>query len=461
MVLNDDEETQDETDAAVPIGPQNKYSNVPGFVGPQEQGDQGPAPTAPGANSQPLPEKPKTAVDYMVTPEELQANRDYQKKMALIGAIGDNLGNRQSFGNFFLGQMNKEDNSVSDTTKKLSDINSGRITDKQKMAEQELNRPSLQLQQDLATPGTSASNLTKSRIAFALDTLSSSGSAASRQSATDLKQQMMNPKISGFQANELISNRPEVKEILAADASYNKLAGMMNKSAFTAGATDQRLDRRIHQQVMNNLNNNKDLNQKITSYNNLNNSLSLLLNTKHLTPQQIREFQQAVRGNLGIKGSGGVGEREATYFDDLGLHADAWKQFLTGNPADIAKDSSLVQHLRDLAGQEQSNIGEQFNNRIDQLTSGNESMYDRRPDLRQDLLNKVKNTKGMFKKPASLVEAETKERKPNPQHTVQPEEKNSAIQWIVATLKNPQASPEDKKKAMMMQQKMKAQGLLQ
>jgi len=144
-------------------------------------------------------------------------------------------------------------------------------------------------------------------------------------------------------------------------------------------------DRGEHEKVLGRLASNKGMKDRINQYQNLSNSLALVENAENLTPQQVDEFQQSVRSNLGIKGTGGVEERAKTFIDTLGLSAARWSQFLTGDPADIAKDSKLVKHIIDLAKVEQQNIKGQFGKMVDTAAKGHSSMYKRRPDLRSDL----------------------------------------------------------------------------
>ncbi len=165
---------------------------------------------------------------------------------------------------------------------------------------------------------------------------------------------------------------------------------------------DQR-DSRAHQMNLSRLKQDKTLGQNLTQYQNLGNALVTIEQADSLTPQQIDEFQQAVRSNLGIKGTGGVEEREKTYFNSLGLNAARWKQFLTGNPADLAKDSKMVNHFKQLATLERKNIDNQTQRRIKAVTSGNESVYKRNPSLQGDIMSAIQATKDQFAQPTPEV----------------------------------------------------------
>lgn len=158
-------------------------------------------------------------------------------------------------------------------------------------------------------------------------------------------------------------------------------------------------DRREHERVLTRINSNPNVKARLTQYQNLDNALGIITQSDSLTPQQIYEFQQAVRSNLGIKGSSGVGEREETYFKTAGLNAANWKQFLTGEPAAIAKDSKLLNHFKNLATIEQQNISGQFDKSLSAASGGHKSMYGRRPDLKEDLKDAIQAQKEQMQTP--------------------------------------------------------------
>jgi len=148
---------------------------------------------------------------------------------------------------------------------------------------------------------------------------------------------------------------------------------------------DKRLDHKAHLLTVKAIRSDKPLQERLRQYTNLDNALSILTQAKHITPQQIHEFQQAIRGNLGIKGSSGIAERHQTYLDSIGLRGRDWAQFLTGSPADIAKNHPFLTHLKELAHIEQTNIQNQFEERLNFLSGGFASMYNRNPTYKQDL----------------------------------------------------------------------------
>jgi len=136
-----------------------------------------------------------------------------------------------------------------------------------------------------------------------------------------------------------------------------------------------RMANMAHQKNIAALKKDPNLTARLNQMNNLGAALNNLSNAEHLTPQQFDEAQQAIRANLGIKGSSGIGERDKTQLNDLGLNADRWAQFLTGKPADIDKNDPMLGHIKDLARLEQDNINKQVNSRISAVTGGNDWLY--------------------------------------------------------------------------------------
>lgn len=155
-----------------------------------------------------------------------------------------------------------------------------------------------------------------------------------------------------------------------------------NKTALQA----DRLDQNNHTRIITKLGQDKMLGQRLTQVNNLDNATSAFQQGT-ATPQQFAELQQAVRSNMGLKGSSGVGEREEVYLKSLGINSAVVKQFITGKPQDISKftDPSMINHILNLVTIEKNNVKKQADQRIKALVAGHESMYERNPILKDDL----------------------------------------------------------------------------
>lgn len=180
----------------------------------------------------------------------------------------------------------------------------------------------------------------------------------------------------------------------------------------TQARLNDAMDRREHERILTRVNANPVVKGRLQQSQNLDNALRIITDSDSLTPQQVMEFQQAVRSNLGIKGTSGVGEREETYFKTAGLNAANWKQFITGDPADIAKDSKLLNHFKQLALIEQKNVGKQFDKALNAASSGHGSMYQRREDLKQDLKDALESQREQMQEPASVSPDQAKAAQP-------------------------------------------------
>jgi hypothetical protein len=190
--------------------------------------------------------------------------------------------------------------------------------------------------------------------------------------------------------------------------------GMYNRFAPGGAMQNLQADRQQvagHEKMLNDINKDKTLTQRLSQAQNLDNALALIDKADVVTPQQIEEFQQAIRKNIGIGGTSGVGERESTYIKTLGMNAANVKQFITGNPQDVANNPQIMAHLKDLVAVERRNIADQSQKRLDTITKGKEYIYSKRPDLKRDLVEKVKSAASQYQDsgPSQANEGDTKD----------------------------------------------------
>lgn len=115
---------------------------------------------------------------------------------------------------------------------------------------------------------------------------------------------------------------------------------------------------------------------------------------KPVSKQQFEELQQGIISSLGQKGIQVGSERAAKMFESAGIDAKAAFQFLLGTPIDIGKDNPLYNHVMDLARWESDISRQQMDDHLNRLTAGNGYIFDKRPDLKAGLLEKL----GAFKK---------------------------------------------------------------
>lgn len=180
----------------------------------------------------------------------------------------------------------------------------------------------------------------------------------------------------------LLEGISKMKAGTQTDSTQLGLAQMMGFNQGANNSLNDRMalaDRRAadiaHRQTVQAIKNNKPLAQRVAQYQNLGNALTVLTNADKVTPQQLHEAQQAIRSNIGIKGTGGVEERKETYYNSLGLNAANWVQFLTNKPQDIKGNKELMKHVKELALLEQANIEAQYNDQLSALAEGHDWVY--------------------------------------------------------------------------------------
>lgn len=204
-----------------------------------------------------------------------------------------------------------------------------------------------------------------------------------------------------------------IKQVLPDEGGYNAfIKGEQAAKAKEVGFNfrdeqmQDRQDYQAHQKNLAKLKSDPTMIKRLSQYQNLGNALSNFQNADVSNPQSFDHLQQAIRLSLGI-GGGGVGEREHTYMNSLGLNGDRFMQFLSGDPVSISKNMPLAQHLKQLVGLESQNISNQMDKRIGALTAGNASVYKRNPEYKADLMDAISAAKDQYAAPAQSPAATT------------------------------------------------------
>lgn len=264
----------------------------------------------------------------------------------------------------------------------LKDSNGNIVKNDQMQLKDKLESDDLQRQQAEATPGTPESEKAIEQA----------------KAAYNAAQPGLGDKIAtGWQTGKDARNSIYGKELISGGFGVQKAQtaadAAMERAGLGQNSKQDRMDFMAHQATIKALRSNPQLQQRVTQYQNLNNALSNIANVDVATPEAFNEAQQAIRANLGIKGSSGVGEREENYFKGLGLNWARMKEFLTTSPQDIGKDNKFLQHIQQVARNEQENIKQQMSSKLGAIAAGNKSMYARRPDLYADLMDSVQAQK--------------------------------------------------------------------
>jgi hypothetical protein len=161
------------------------------------------------------------------------------------------------------------------------------------------------------------------------------------------------------------------KELAQYKASLNNGAGGFGN---TIGMRAEKNAFNMHQAALKAISNDKPTQAMLQSYQNLGNALSNI--DTNPSPQDFHELQQAVRSNIGLKGAGGVSERNATYLTSLGVKKDEAIQFLTGKIADVSQTSpELMNAIKHLAQNEMENKKQQAFSELEKIHTGYAPIY--------------------------------------------------------------------------------------
>lgn len=271
---------------------------------------------------------------YLITPEERQAARDEKRRLALIGGIGDNLANRQSFGNFFLGKMNPHQD-VSGFTNQLAQNVDQRIQDKKSELQQEMEKPAFQMVSQNLDKDSSVSQAKRSFAQVGLQTMKSMGYLKNNPEVID----GLSAKLQGLNGQEvdnLMKEMPLIKTAAESSIGSGKLEATLAALLFNKEKADRNFGLRSDDQAA-------KAGDKVTndsSVKTLTNQLQLsqraagILNKPGLTNQEFNDVQQELSNAIaGAKGSA-LGKLERTEYDSLQQRLEGLKQQITGSPQD-------------------------------------------------------------------------------------------------------------------------------
>lgn len=199
-----------------------------------------------------------------------------------------------------------------------------------------------------------------------------------------------------------------------------------------------RQDFQEHQNVLKSIDQDKTNTQRLANYSNLSSALTNFTNATVRSPNQLAELEQTIRNSLGTKGPGGVDERDQTYLKTLERSIIQARQYWSSNPADVKGIQSTIDHLKELAANEQGNFRNQVSTRWKALVGGHESLYERNPHLAEDLQNKINAASSQFAAPTIIERPRNAQGKAIKQ---KPTPKPSAGQAVDANLD--QMTPEE------------------
>lgn len=170
------------------------------------------------------------------------------------------------------------------------------------------------------------------------------------------------------------------KQAAAAMANYRNQNLSVRDDQF-----GERMAQKAHQAAVGRIKGDKTLNDSVTKATNLENAVSNIENTGKITAQDMADMQSLAVANMGVGGGSSAHERADRYAKSMGINSANALQFLTGKPVDIGKDNPLFQRYKQIMQSETENFKQRAAKRIDALSAGNESIYQKNPDLKSDL----------------------------------------------------------------------------
>lgn len=195
---------------------------------------------------------------------------------------------------------------------------------------------------------------------------------------------------------KLLDEQPLFKMAMADDKNKNAQEIAYLRGQNSQNNSDRKFDQReelaaqrIHSQFQSKITQDQGFRDKAKQYYNLSNAIALARSGKELPVQSADEIQQAIRNNLGIKGTGGVEEREKVYLSNAGWDVNKLQQYLTGNIKSIDINDPFMAHILDLADLERENARQGVMDQVDILSSGNSWIYNQYPKLKQSLDEKI------------------------------------------------------------------------
>ena len=185
-------------------------------------------------------------------------------------------------------------------------------------------------------------------------------------------------------------------------AEYNKTIEGMKDPAVNMQDRMLKMDNMAHQQNINIIKRDPILRTFDNNRATLENGLNIIAGN-HTNKQVLHELQVATRpALLAMAGAARLtgAEREAQQVESVASNFEGWIQKITGRPqgAYMPKDDPILKHLKDLINTGIGSIKGLGPKRIQFLSQGNRSMYERNPDKKQDLqdlMNAWVSTGGM------------------------------------------------------------------
>lgn len=333
----------------------------------------------------------KPAPISMLTEEDMKNARDQKAKLGLMGAVADNLSNRQSFGNFFLGRMNPHVDGSGFAKTLEGNVDQG-IKDKLTAQEQALKQPAIAYMQQATDPDSDVSKATVQAHQAMLQKYAQGLGKTSPQLAETIGNLVSNMDgKSAYQVNQMISNTGIDKIMSQEDMTTTKNQMM----AALAGARLAQGDKRIAMAQDNqaaNVANTFDKDSNLQAINKQRQSIQRGMHTiatvDKLTPQLFNEIQMDIANALSGGKAAAVSTQNKVEFESLNTQWAGLMQRIKNKPQDI-DSPELKQYITQVLARLDDAYAHNMEDRANQLSVGR--TYANNPSAQQAMEAKRKS----------------------------------------------------------------------
>lgn len=181
----------------------------------------------------------------LITQADLDQAQAQKAKLALIGKVGDNLANRSSFGNFFLGQANPHQDVSGFTDRQASLVDQG-IANKKLLQDQAMKAPAMQYMQQAMDKGSDISKFATQSNQAQLDRVKQSlfpNNPQGQASIEDMKGKLAG--LSAYEQDQLLDKTGMSKLMGQESMTADKLGTMMASLKQRQGNQDRNYDLKV------------------------------------------------------------------------------------------------------------------------------------------------------------------------------------------------------------------------
>ena len=177
----------------------------------------------PGQNASQMPDPSQ----YMISPAELQATRDAQRKTAMIGMIGQALANQQSLGNFLTGKMNPK-NDVMGMADQMIQQEGQPLADKQALMKQAMQAPAMQYLRDQMDPNSDVTQQARNMLNMAVQAGRGLPTFQKNPAILDAVSQG-GQNMNAYQIKNLLDANPYLKDLIPSSVKEDQANMMVNR----------------------------------------------------------------------------------------------------------------------------------------------------------------------------------------------------------------------------------------